>query len=208
MRPLFSYGARVPIGRVLREHRAALLPLGLLLIANVVALAVILLPLSRRVATNEARAEAAERQQAAANAEFTKAETVRESKARASSDLETFYKQVLPGDVTAAQRMTHLRFQQKAREHSVQFQRGDTSEDQERGSVLKRLTSSMTLSGDYDDIRALLFDLETSPEFIVIENVVLTQGSDADAGLSVELQVSTYYRAGLAPAVPARANGR
>ena len=82
------------------------------------------------------RADATARTQATATTEFKQAESIRDGKARASTDLETFYKQVLPADVAAARRMTHLRFQQKAREHNVQFQRGATSEEQLRDSSL------------------------------------------------------------------------
>ncbi len=194
MRPLYSVGTSIPIGRIVREHRAALLPLAVVLAINAAVLGAVVLPLSRRVAANEIRAAAAERAQAAAAAEFKAAESVRDGKTRASTDLDTFYTQVLPADVAAARRMTHVKFQQKAREHDVQYQRGSTSEEQLRGSTLNRLTVSMTLTGDYDDIRALIYELEASPDFFVIDNVKLTEGSDQSAPLAVDLDVSTYFR--------------
>jgi Tfp pilus assembly protein PilO len=194
MRPLFGAGTDVSLGRVIREHRAALVPLVVVLAINVAVLGLVVWPLSQRVSANQSRADATERTQATATSEFKQAENIRDGKARASTDLETFYRDVLPADVAAARRMTHLRFQQKAREHGVQFQRSATNEEQIRDSTLDRLTVSMTLSGDYDDIRALIYDLETSPDFFVIDNVALTEGSDQSAPLTLALQVSTYFR--------------
>jgi hypothetical protein len=52
----------------------------------------------------------------------------------------------------------------------------------------------MTLAGDYDDIRAFIYELETDPAFVVIDNVVLAEGV-ANAPLSLAMELSTYYRA-------------
>jgi Tfp pilus assembly protein PilO len=193
MKPLFNTGPHVPLSRVLREHRAALIPLAIVLAINIIVLMAVVLPLSQRVAANESRAAAAERAQAAANVEFKRAEALRDGKARASTDLETFYNEILPAGVAAARRMTHVKFQQKAREHGLRYERGATAEEEVRGSRLDRLTVSMTLSGEYDDIRSLLYDLETSPDFFVIDNVMLSEGGESDA-LALELEVSTYFR--------------
>jgi type II secretion system (T2SS) protein M len=166
---------------------------------NVAVLGLVVLPLSQRVSANQSHADATERTQANAASEFKQAESIRDGKARASTDLETFYKDVLPADIAAARRMTHVRFQQKAREHNVQFQRGATSEEQIRDSSLDRLTVSMTLSGDYDDIRALIYELETSPDFFVIDNMALTEGGVPNAPLTLALEVSTYFRTSRSP---------
>jgi Tfp pilus assembly protein PilO len=198
--------AAVPLSRIIREHRAALLPLALVLAINIVVLAVVVWPLSQRVTTNESRAVAAERAQAVANADFKRVESALQGTARASTDLETFYGRILPTDITAARRMTHLRFQQKAREHGVRYQRGTTAEDPVEDSSLSRLSVSVALTGQYDDIRSLLYDLENSDDFFVIENVSLTEGNDEENELSVALHVSTYYRTAQVPAPPA--NGR
>ena len=51
----------------------------------------------------------------------------------------------------------------------------------------------MALSGEYDDIRAFIYDLENVADFVVIDNVTLAEGGDANAPLAVALDVSTYY---------------
>ena len=73
MKPLYSASANVPVSRIVYEHRKALVPLGIVFAVNVLLLLVVVLPLSRRTAANEARAVAAEREEAIAAAEFKQA---------------------------------------------------------------------------------------------------------------------------------------
>ncbi|HUE90387.1 MAG TPA: type 4a pilus biogenesis protein PilO [Vicinamibacterales bacterium] len=197
MRALYSVTGQVPLARIVREHRAALLPLAIVLAANLIALAAVVLPLAQRVSFNEQRAETAERQRTQAEAEFKRAETLRDAQTQATDDLETFYAQVLPSNVAAARRI-QLRLQQTARAHGVHYQGSGTTEEEIRESNLLRLTMAVRLAGEYDDIRAFLYELETSPDFVVIDNIKLAEGNEADAPLAVFLQVSTYYRASVA----------
>lgn len=208
MRAIFSVGQQVPLSRVLREHRRALLPLGIVLAINLVVLVAVVLPLSRRVVSSEARAQAGARAQAAAVVEFKQAEAVRDGKTKASVDLDAFYKQVLPADAAMARRITHVKPQQRAREHDVRYERGQTEEEAIDDSVLERQTVSMTLSGDYDDLRAFIYTLETSPDFVVIDNVGIAEGSGVNAPLSLSLELSTYYRTARARGAVTRSSGR
>ena len=112
----------VPLARVMREHRAALLPLAVVLAINVVVL------VARRAAAvaacgrqRAARDRGRARRRPPRTPSSSAPRRARSGKARASTDLETFYEEMLPADVAAARRMTHLRFQQKAREHDVQL---------------------------------------------------------------------------------------
>jgi hypothetical protein len=63
----------------------------------------------------------------------------------------------------------------------------------QRDSSLTRLRITMQLSGTYAEIRSFLHQLETAPEFVVVDNVELAEGADAGA-LTVTLELSTYYR--------------
>jgi Tfp pilus assembly protein PilO len=207
MRPLHGVGADVPLMRVLAEHRAALFPLAVVVAINLAVLGLVVMPLAQRVSANEARAEAAERENRSAEVQFRQAEAMRDGKARASTDLETFYTRVLPSDVASARRMTQLTLQQKARAHGVQFQRAATVEQELRDSTLRRLAVSLTLSGDYEDIRSFVYELETSPDFLIVDNIELSEATASDE-LAVAMGVSTYFRA--PPPVTARtgSNGR
>ena len=208
MKALYSVTGQVPWARVVREHRTALLPLAVVLAANIVALVAVLYPLGQRVASNEQRAETAERQRVQAAADFRRAETLRDAQAQATKDLETFYAEVLPSNVGAARRILQLRLQQMAREHGVLYQGSGTTEEEIRDSSLLRLTMSVRLAGEYDDIRAFLYGLERSNDFVVVDNIKLAEGVEPDAPLAVFLQVSTYYRVAAAGAALTGGDGR
>jgi Tfp pilus assembly protein PilO len=100
-----------------------------------------------------------------------------------------------------------LRLRQRARESNVQYESGGSTEEEVNNSSLLRLTAQMRLSGEYDDIRGFIYTVETSPDFVVIDNVKLAEGVDSNAPLSVFLEVSTYYRAPQ-DAVQTSGNGR
>ena len=63
-----------------------------------------------------------------------------------------------------------------------------------RDSTLERLQVNYALTGDWDDIRQLIYEIETGPDFVVIDNVQLAEGRQANAPLSLTLDLSTYYR--------------
>jgi hypothetical protein len=194
MKALYSVSQTVPAARVIREHRTALIPLGIVLAINIVVLIAVVLPLSRSVTSNEERATAALHAQQSAEAGFRQAEAEREGKSRATADLDTFYRQVLPADVAAARRIADVKVQQLARRHDVRYDKGSTNSTPIRDSTLEQLKTSATLAGDYENVRAFIYELETAPDFVVIENLVLAEGTDAGAPLALELELSTFYR--------------
>lgn len=194
MKALFTVGGAVPLARVAEDHRRWLAPLGAALAINLGVLAVVVVPLSRTVESGSVRSARSAELLAEARAELANAEATRDSQAQATKDLDRFYKEVLPSDVASARRITHLRLSQMAREHDVTFQRSTAAPELGRDSDLERLRVSYALSGDWEDIRTLIHAIETVPEFIVIDNVVLAEGSDSNAPLTLTLDMSTYYR--------------
>ncbi len=194
MKALLGLAEAVPLGRVLVDYRRWILPLVLALVANIAVLVGVVLPLSASADAADARAARASASLAAAAGELRSAEQARDGSTEAAADLERFYGEVLPADVAAARRLTHLRFSQMAREHGVRFQRSSSSPERVTGSSLERLRVTYSLAGDYDDIRAFIYDIETSPDFLVIENVVLAEGSNDQSSLVLSLNLSTYYR--------------
>jgi hypothetical protein len=195
MRALFSYGADVPFGRVIAENRRWLLPVGLLLAINVGVLIAGVLPLRQSVQNSAARAEASAQSLREAMADLKDAEATRDGQAQASADLDRFYADVLPGNMTSARRITHIKLAQLARSHGVDFESGAASPETLRDSTLERLHVNYALSGDWEDIRQLIYEIETGPDFIVIDNVELSEGQDKTQ-LSLTLDLSTYYRVG------------
>ena len=174
----------IVVRRALAEHRRVVVPLVAALVINVLVYAFIVYPLSDRVANVEQRTQQAEQALAAARGDFAQASGTLTGKDRAATELATFYKDVLPRDLSGARRMTQLRLAQLARQAGLEF---------ERDSTLMRLQITMQLSGSYSEIRAFLHQLEIAPEFVVIDNVALAEGADGGA-LGVTLEMSTYYQ--------------
>lgn len=192
MTPLRGDAAGIPIGRIVQEQRLWLLPLGLVLLANVLILVLGVFPLSRSVAASEARARTSARTLTTAQQEFTRAEITRDSQTTASRDLETFYRDVLPADFGEARRITHVKLAQMATSHNVEYQRMTATPEAEDKSQLERLAVVMGLTGRYEDVRAFLSDLERADDFVVVENIALEEG-ETDRTLTLTLTVSTYY---------------
>lgn len=195
MKALLGLAGAVPLGRVVHDFRGWIIPLVVVLAVNLGVLVGVVLPLSASAEAAEQRAAGAAATLAAARAELAAAEAARDGSAQAAADLERFYGEVLPADVAAARRLTHLKLSQMARDHGVNFQRSSSSPEQVRDSSLERLRVSYTLEGGYDDIRAFIYDIETAPDFLVIENVFLSEGQSEGAPLALTLDLSTYYRA-------------
>ena len=181
--------------RVLAEHRRLVVPLAVALVVNVCVYALLVYPLSERVANVEQRNTAAERSLAAAKGDFGQANGTLTGKDRASTELTSFYKDVLPPDLSGARRMTQLRLKQIARESGLRFERDAYKPVVQRDSALTKLEISMVLAGSYANMRTFIHELETSPEFVVIDNVALAEGADGGS-LVVTLELSTFYRAG------------
>lgn len=187
-------GGLVLVRRVLAERRRFAISLGLLLVANVVVYGVAVYPLSQRVANIEQRDRTAERSLRAAKADYAGARNTLTGKERAAAELATFYKDVLPQSWSDARRMTHLRLQQLARESNLDFERYTSEPVQEKGSSLTRVKIELVLRGKYDAVRAFVYKLDTSPEFVVIDDIGLAEGSDSSGVLVLTLQLSTYFR--------------
>ena len=64
-----------------------------------------------------------------------------------------------------------------------------------RQGTLERLRISLNLEGGYDNIRAFIYQLDTAPEFVVLDNVRLRQAGGDAGGLELAVQLSTYFRA-------------
>jgi len=199
MKALFSFGAEVPAARVIADHRRWLIPAGIVLAINVIVLVAVVLPLRQSVESASSRADASAQSLREAMADLKDAEATRDGQTQASADLVRFYADVLPADISIARRIVHLKFTQLARSHDVIYQSGAATPETLRDSALERLHVNYSLNGDWDDIRQLIYDLETGPDFIVIDNVQLAEGSQSNSPLALTLDLSTYYRTPHAP---------
>ena len=181
--------------RALTEKRALILPIAIALLVNVALYAIVVYPLSKKVAGGEQEADAAAAALHAARRDNAAARATVAGKGQADEELQKFYGDVLPPDVNAARRITFLRIEQLAQQCNLRLERQTSDPQPQRESQLVKYTYRASLSGEYRNIRRFIHELETAPEFLVLENVELSQSEVANRGLNVTVEIATYYRA-------------
>jgi Tfp pilus assembly protein PilO len=180
--------------RAFAENRSIVLILAVALVANVLVYLLVVRPLERKSTGAADRATAAANTLRAAERELAQADALVKGKARADEELDAFYKKVLPSDMTAARRMTYASLPALARRTGVKFEARTTSvEPVDRSGHLERMAIRMILQGDYDSLRQFIYGLESAPEFVIIDDVVLVEGT-GDEPLRLTIDLSTYYR--------------
>ena len=186
----------VRMSRVLAEKRAIVLPLVVAVIANVLLYILVVFPLSRQVASAEAEAKSQHELLARARHDYESAKATVAGKQNADLALQRFYKDVLPMSQSRARTLTYTRLAQLAQQANVRLESGQSNNERVKDSTLSKLTTTYTLMGDYRNVRRFIYSLETTPEFVVLENVALTSpGETAQGrGLAVNIDIATYYR--------------
>jgi Tfp pilus assembly protein PilO len=182
--------------RILTEKRRLILPIAIVLLVNVALFALVVYPLSKKVAGGEQESQSATTALNAAKRDDQGARDTVKGKGQADQELQKFYGDVLPTDMSAARRITFLRIQQVAQQCGLRVERTTSEAKPERESQLMKFTYRAALSGEYRNIRRFVHELETAPEFLVLENVELTQSEVENRGLNVNVDIATYYRTG------------
>jgi Tfp pilus assembly protein PilO len=182
------------VRRVVAERRGLVILLLAATVLNVLAYGLAVYPLSRRVANVAQREREADRALDAARTEHEQAAGTLTGTSRAGAELATFYTKVLPQDLAGARRLTYLRLARLARDTNLDYRRATYAPVVQTRSALTRLQIQLVLSGTYGDMRDFIYQLETSPEFVVIDNVQLAEGADGAGSLAVTLDLSTYFR--------------
>jgi Tfp pilus assembly protein PilO len=179
--------------RIAAEKRGIWLPLLIALGLNVLAYFAAVRPMASRSAGAADRATVAATARRAAERELRLAKDLVNGKARADEELNAFYQKVLPVDLPGARRMTYSSLPALAKRTNVRYEtrRFDTPEPG-KNARLAQLVIRMVLQGQYGDIRRFIYELERAPEFVIIDDVNLTEGADADA-LTLRIDLSTYF---------------
>jgi hypothetical protein len=184
------------ITRILTEQRVLVGAVAVALAADVALYMLAVYPWRIRVSNARERADAAEQRLKTVEDNHAAALATSTGKDRADQELRKFYTDILPKDLVGARRITYPRLAELAEQTNLRHERRSTVAEQDRDSHLGRLRTTMVLAGDYRNIRRFIHELEASPEFIVIDEVVLSQSEGTNAALVLTLGVSTYYRAG------------
>jgi hypothetical protein len=180
--------------RIADEKRSIVLPLAIGIAANILAYAFVVYPLGIRSAGAADRAAQATATRLAAEREHAAAVDLVGGKARAEEELDAFYKNVLPADLVAVRRMTYGPLIDMAESSNVTYLRRVYSEEVERATEgqLTRITIRMVFQGTYENLRNFIYELETAPEFVIVDEVALAE-SDEDRQ-TLTLTLTTYFR--------------
>ena len=182
------------VRRIVIEKRPVLWPLAVGLLLNIAAYALIVRPKEMKVKSADVRSAAAAQALKAAERDLASARALVAGKSQAEEALSTFYNKVLPADFSAARRMTFTRLPDLAQRTNVVWASRTSEVEKVQGDArLGRVHIRTIISGQYENVRQFIYELESAPEFIIIDDVTLSQG-DADKPLNLTLQLSTYYR--------------
>lgn len=183
--------------RVFTEKRRYIYPLIAAVVVNIAMLIGVVAPLSKKVSSGEQQAQEARTVLAVAKKDHAAARATVSGKDAADGELKKFYSSVLPPDSSAARRLTNTKVDEIARSSGVTRNGSTSKPSHDRESELGKLTVTHSISGQYRDIRKFLYQLETLPDFLIVENVQLTQTQGNSGTLNVTVQVATYYRTGV-----------
>jgi hypothetical protein len=184
--------------RILIETRAVSVPLVVALLVNVGVYVFVVRPLEEKSANEAERAASAAQALRSAERDLSQAQALVVGKSRADEELTTFYQKVLPGSSSEATwRLTFLRIPRLAARTNVKFEKRDTEPDKTtiKDARYGRVKARIVLQGEYANLQQFIYELESAPEFVIIDGVTLAQ-AEANKPLVLTLELSTYYRLG------------
>jgi Tfp pilus assembly protein PilO len=181
--------------RILVEKRTIVIPLAIAVLANLAAYALIVYPLGVKSAGAVERAATAASSRRAAEQDVNAARALVTGKARAQQELATFFDNVLPADQTAAVRMTYSPLHQMAKKANMRIAelRYEPDSQTAKDARVTRLVIHVSMLGDYESIRQFLYEIERAPEFVIVDNITLTQGDQTKPPM-LALDLSSYFR--------------
>ncbi len=179
--------------RIFVEKRLAITIVIIAVVIDIALYALLVLPRSVALTNARQRAEVASSGLIAAEQALATARTTVDGKLDADRELKIFYREILPSDLSDARGITFARLEEAASRNNLLMERRSSSTDREEGSRLARLQMTMFLKGDYRDMRRFLSELETADDFIVIEEISLSQDDAAENTESLTLGLATYY---------------
>ena len=172
----------------------AIVPLAFAIVANIALYVLVVHPKELKSANAAGRAAAAEDALRAAERDLENAKALVTGKTRAEQELSTFYEEVLPADLTAARRLTYAALPALATKSNVKYQQSRYDPEKvEKDARLGRLHIRVVLAGDYEGFRRFIYEFESSPEFVILDDFTITQ-NDPARPLTLTLELSTYYR--------------
>lgn len=181
--------------RIVAERRRLVIGLATAFAVNLLIYAIVIYPRTSTEGELEERARIAAQARSRASADLAAAEAMRTGQERAAQQLARFYDTVLPQGQEGARRITYRRLATLADESNLDYDRRTIATRRTFESELEHMDVTMSLEGEYRDVRRFIHQLETAPEFVVIDGITLAQ-DERNAPLTLTLRLSTYYKAG------------
>jgi hypothetical protein len=184
------------VRRIVSENRRAVWIIAAALIVNGALYVLVVYPLSRRAQTAQQQAGDATREVVAARRAFEAASGTVTGKKQADEELQKFYRNVLPPDFSGARRMLQQPLVELATRSNLTVINQRFRLEDRVSSSLHKLTVTMSVSGEYTNVRRFIHQLETAQEFRILESVIVTSTEDGERRLNLTAEVATYYRDG------------
>ncbi len=183
--------------RIVAEKRSVIVLLAAALLVNIGVYAFVVYPLGVRSAGAATRAANAATSLRAAEADYAGARALVAGTTRADQELQTFYGKVLPSDFSSARRLTYTTIPDLAKKAGIRIidRKTDVDPASAKSTRLGRLVIRVALQGEYESFRQFLYNLESAPEFVIVDDVAM-ELTEAGKPLSFVVGLSTYYRPG------------
>ena len=179
--------------RILGENRGLVTAVAVILVVDIGLYTFAVYPYANKVEQSEQRMATVGRQLKDVTGAYAEASDTASMKSIADQQLERFYNDVLPRDLAEARNLLSPYLDNLSADMNLVLKRRSSVSEKVRDSPLTNLSTTMVLAGAYEDIREFIYEMETAPEFILIESVVLGQGNGSDDELVLTLGVSTYF---------------
>lgn len=185
--------------RVVAEKRMVLSAVAVVLAVDAGLWAFAVYPWTLKLANAEQRAAAAATALETAEQRLAASSAAADGLTRVDTDLHAFRGSLLPAGLPGARTIAFSRLASLVDAHGLVMERRASDVDTDETSSLERLRVSMVVQGFYGDLRQFIAAVEALPDFLVIEEILLSGGEDAEGMQVLTLGLATYY---LDPAAP------
>ncbi len=188
MGPIWTF-----VTRIMVEKRVAVTAVAIALVIDAGLWTLAVYPWTVKVENAKRRAVSSAAALQAAEARFDAANGGAAVMTRIDQNLTVFRQELLPADLAAARTVAFARLASLVEAHGLVLERRASEMGSDDTSGLDRLRVSMVVRGAYADLRQFIAAVETSSEFLVIEEVLLSGGEEVTGQQVLTLGLATYY---------------
>ena len=183
--------------RILAEKRVVVSAVAIVLAVDAGLWAFAVYPWTLKLANAERRASMASAALQTAEQRLLSSGAASDDLTQVDTNLQVFRRTLLSPDLAGARSIAFARLASLVGEHGLVMERRASDADTDEESNLERLRVSMVVRGAYRDLRQFIAAVEGLPDFLVIEEILLSGGEDAGGMQVLTLGLATYYWNGL-----------